>query len=131
MHTKSYAKSALCLFVPFQDANQFMAGAQENETSFTHQLQAAMQSGSINAITQVQLQNIQDCRNMMKAGRQKDMLEWTTEPLLDPVKGKNQKDEKTEAEVAIHIQDCLTEIMSQLDEDSNLSPEPNNGVDPL
>ena len=68
---------------------------------------------------------------MMKAGRQKDMLERTTDPLPDPVKGKNQKDEKTEAEVAIHIQDCLTEIMSQLDEDSNLSPQTDNGVDPL
>ena len=48
-----------------------------------------MQQGLISDMSQVRLQNIQDCRNMMKAGRQKDYLECTMEALPDPVKTKN------------------------------------------
>ena len=128
-HTDRYAKCALCLFVPFRDINLFTAEA--SAVGYTQQLRTAMTEGKITETTQVQLQNIQDCRNMMKAGRQKDMLERTTEALPDPIKGKKMTDEQTETKLARHIDDCLTELVSQLDEDNQLGLDPVDSVDPL
>ena len=53
------------------------------------------------------------------------------EALPDPVKTKNRVDEETNAEVTHHIEDCLTELVSQLDADHHLESELNNQMDPL
>jgi hypothetical protein len=125
--TERYAKSALCLFVPFRDLGLFTAT--EMAISYTEQLRTAWEDGLINEATERRLQNIQDCRNMMKSGRQKDMLERTTEPLPDPIKGRKGNDDKTDEEVETYIDACLTELVSQLDEDNNLGNGSYHGVD--
>jgi hypothetical protein len=89
--------------------------------SYTSQLRAAMHSDQINETTQRRLQNIQDCRNMMNSGHQKVILECTTQPLPDPIKGVNKDDGKMDEEVAKHINKCLTELVSQLDANNNLA----------
>ena len=68
---------------------------------------------------------------MMKAGQQKDMLECTTEALPDPIKGKKTTDEQTETELVRHIDDCLTDLVSQLDEDNQLGLDSVDSIDPL
>jgi len=50
IHTESYAKSALCLFVPFRDVTVFTTP--QPGTAYTSELQTAMQSGTITEITQ-------------------------------------------------------------------------------
>ena len=116
--TEQYAKSVLCLFVPFRDDILFTNPP--GSVSYTHQLRALTDSNEIDETTRRRLQNIQDCRNMMKSGRQKDSLERNTQPLPDPVKGTNNDDHETDEDVAKHIDECLTELVSQLDEDNNL-----------
>jgi hypothetical protein len=60
-----------------------------------------MESGQINKTTQRRLhQNNQECRNMMKSGHQKDVLECSMQALPDPIKGAKKEDEKTDEEVA-------------------------------
>ena len=116
--TEQYAKSVLCLFVPFRDATLF--GNQDPDIMYTHQLRTAMERGTITSESKQRLQHIQDCRNMMKAGRQKDGLERSTEALPDPISCKKNVDEQTEAEIDRHINECMTEIVSGLDEDNHL-----------
>jgi hypothetical protein len=45
----------------------------------TRQLRAVMHSREIDETTKMRLQNIQDCQNMMKSGRWKDILKRTTQ----------------------------------------------------
>jgi hypothetical protein len=49
----------------------------------------------------------------MKSGHQKDILEHT-EPLPDPIKVAKKDNDEMDEEVAKHIDDCLTELVSQL-----------------
>ena len=127
--TEQYAKSVLCLFVPFRNHTMFTES--EPSVSYTRQFREAIHSGEIDETTQKRLQNIQDCRNMMKSGRQKDSLERTTQPLPDPIKGGKQDEGETDEDVAKHIDECLTELVSQLDVDNNLGNEANHDINEL
>jgi hypothetical protein len=78
------------------------------------------------------LQNIQDCRNMMrKSGHQKDSLKRTTQPRPDPIKGRKEDEDEADEDVAKHIDECLTELVSLLNVDNNLGNEANHDIDEL
>jgi hypothetical protein len=101
-----------------------MSTETEPAVSYTRQFREAIHSGEIDETTLKRLQNIQDCRNMMKSGRQKDSLERTTQPLPDPIKGRKEDELEVDDDVAKHIDECsLTELVSQLDMDNNLGYE--------
>ena len=69
----------------------------------------------------VRLQNIQNCHNMMKSGRQKDILERTTVALPDPERTTvRDHDDETQRELDNHIEMCLTELVADMDEDDAL-----------
>jgi hypothetical protein len=78
---EKYARMALCLFVPFRDKEAFnpLQG-----TCFTEKLQVAVHANVLSGVSIVRFQNIQNCHNMTKVGRQKDLLERVTVPLADP-----------------------------------------------
>jgi hypothetical protein len=79
---------------------------------------------STNAMTGkslVQLQNIQNCHNMMKSGWQKDILERTTVALPNPERTTvRDHDDKTQKELDNHIEMCLMELVADMDEDDAL-----------
>ena len=110
------AKAALCLFVPFRDKTMF------NEApvlSWTHMLRRSYRHGELSEDSRTLLQNIQECRNLLKTGRQKDMLERTTVALPEPAgKAKGDYDEETQAEIDQHVDDVLTELVAALDADN-------------
>ena len=116
--TEQYAKAALCLFNPFRGLEMFTAPA--TGFSFTKYFRIMVRAEHISQTSLCRLQNIQDCRNMMKSGRQKDTLERTTEPLPDPIRSKLRNDDKTDEELEARIENALTELISQLDADNNL-----------
>ena len=98
---EKFARTVLCLFVPFRDVQAFETVQGQY---FAHKLQAAIHSNTISGLSVIRLQNIQNCHNMMKAGHQKDMLEQRTDPLPDPINTKkNDYDEETQKELEAHI----------------------------
>jgi hypothetical protein len=115
---EKFAKAALCLFVPFRDKHQFTNETEPN--SHVQQLRQAVESNAISGQSLVLLQNIQNCRNMMRAGRQKDILERTTDALPDPERNARDHDDETQREIDDHIETYLSEIVSGLDEENSL-----------
>jgi hypothetical protein len=113
---EKYARMALCLFVPFRDKDAFnpLQG-----TCFTEKLRVAVHANVLSGVSIVCLQNIQNCHNMTKVGRQKDLLERVTVPLADPASPTktNDNDDLTQRELEDHIDMCLTELFADLDED--------------
>jgi hypothetical protein len=58
---------------------------------------------------------------MMKAGRQKDILERTTVALPNPERSTERDcDDETQKELENHIEMCLTELIVDMDEDDAL-----------
>jgi hypothetical protein len=122
---EKFARMVLCLFVPFRDVEAFETVQGQY---FAHKLRAAIESNTISGLSVIRLQNIQNCHNMMQAGRQKDILEQRTVPLPDPINTKkNDYDEETQKELEAHIDMCLTELVADLDEDNALR-SPNDPI---
>ena len=63
-------------------------------------------------------------------GQQKE-LQTCRAHSTDPIQGNNRVDKQTDAEVAHHMEDCLTKLVSQLNVDHHLESESNNQMDPL
>ena len=78
--SEKFAYTALCLFLPFRDPELFQT---LRGTCFTKKLQHAVHTNALSGQSIMRLQNVQNCHNMMKAGRQKDILERITEPLQE------------------------------------------------
>ena len=115
---ETFAKSVLCLFMPFHDARDFHA---ESQHCYTNQLRHAIASNAISDESLVLLQNIQNCHNMMSAGRQDDVLERITKALPDPERRRVlDHDVETQQELENHIESFLTELVSDLDQDHRL-----------
>ena len=113
---EKYARMVLCLFVPFRDKDALKP---VQGTCFTEKLRVAVHENVLSGISIVRLQNIQNCHNMSKVGRQKDLLERITIPLPDPAsKTKTSDDDDlTQRELEAHIDMCLTELFADMDED--------------
>ena len=62
-----------------------------------------IQAGYITTTSLEQLQNIQDCWNMMKSGHQQDKLECMTDPLPDYSHHKAQNENKVDEELETSI----------------------------
>jgi len=74
---EEYARKVSAIFIPFRSLNDLKNG----DGKFLPGLQTAFQNGAIGTAKQSILQNIQDCRNSLDAGRMKDPLErLTTNP---------------------------------------------------
>jgi hypothetical protein len=86
--SEKFSYAALCLFVPFRNKKSFET---LRGTCFTKKLQHAMHTNALSGQSIKRLQNVQNCHNMMKAGRQKDVLERITEPLLEPSRTKKRQ----------------------------------------
>jgi hypothetical protein len=86
--SEKFSYAALCLFVPFRNKKSFET---LRGTCFTKKLQHAMLTNALSGQSIKRLQNVQNCHNMMKAGRQKDVLERITEPLLEPSRTKKRQ----------------------------------------
>jgi hypothetical protein len=116
---EKFAKAALCLFISFRDENEF--NNLTHECTYTHSLQQAVSSNAMTGESLVRLQNIQNCHNMMKSGRQKDILERTTVALPDPERNTvRDHDDETQKELENHIEMYLTELVADMDEDDAL-----------
>jgi hypothetical protein len=63
---ENFTKAALSLFIPFRDENDFNNLKQEG--TYTQSLQQAVSTNAMTGKSLVQLQNIQNCHNMMKSG---------------------------------------------------------------
>lgn len=120
---EKFSKSALLLFHPF---NEMEVLSTSNNVSFTARLREAVANGKLDQTAQQRLQNIQDCRNMLNAGRRPDILEKTTDPLAPSERSTREDSEPTE-EVNNYIEAMLTELVAQLDEDDNLLTGNSNG----
>jgi hypothetical protein len=105
---EKFAKAALCLFIPRRDDNDFTNLSRE--CSYTGSLQHSVNSNAMTGRSLVRLQNIQNCHNMMKSGRQKDILERATVALPDPERNTvSDHNEETQKELESHIEKFLTE----------------------
>jgi hypothetical protein len=116
---EKFAKAALCLFIRFRDENDF--NNLTHECTYTRSLQQAVSTNAMTGESLVRLQNIQNCHNMMKSGRQKDILERTTVTLPDLERTTvRYHDDETQKELKNHIEMCLTELVADMDEDNAL-----------
>ena len=80
-----------------------------------------MSTNDISGESIMRLQNIQNCHNMMKSGRQKDTLERITVALPDPEKiTVHDHNDETQKELENHIEMFLTELVAEMDEDGVL-----------
>jgi hypothetical protein len=115
---EKFAKVTLCLLVPFRDEERLRS---TDGNGYTQMLQTAVKANAIERKSLLLLQNIQNCHNLMRAGRQKDILERVTLPLPAPVKTKpTDYDEETQKQLENHIEMALTELVADLDEDNEL-----------
>lgn len=119
--SEKYSKAVLSLFVPFRDDEKF--NHQENGNIYTQMLRDSYNQEMLTEETIRILQNIQNCRDMLSAGRQEDMLERRTKPLPPRAsKGDNNDcDEETDDQLRKHIETFLTELASDLDEDNGFA----------
>jgi hypothetical protein len=111
---EKFAKAALRLFIPLGDENDF--NNRTHKCSYTRSLQQAVTTNDMTGESLVQLQNIQNCRNMMKSGQQKDILERTTVALPDPERNTvRDYDDETQKELESHIEMYLTQLVADMD----------------
>lgn len=98
---EKFAKTAITLFVPFR---------QRKTGNYITYFRDLVSSGKISKQTLQYLQNIQDVRNMLSAGRQPDELEQLT---MAPV-GDTQIDDEGNRNTDLdkYIEECMTNIMS-------------------
>jgi hypothetical protein len=116
---EKFAKAVLCLFIPFRDDDDF--NNLTHECTYTHLLQQSVSTNAMTGESLVRLQNIQNCHNMMKSGRQKDILERTTVALPDLEKHTvRDHDDETQKELENHMEMYLTEFVADMDEDDAL-----------
>jgi hypothetical protein len=98
----------------FRDEEQFDMANQE--LSYVAQLREAKSTDELSIESIVQLQNIQDCHNMMKAQRPDNVLERTTHALPDPTDSREtDHDTETQRDIDNHIEMHLTELVADLD----------------
>jgi hypothetical protein len=100
---EEYARQVSAVFIPFRSLDDL----KNSSGQFLPNLQQAVQNGVIGIVKQSILQNIQDCRNSLDAGRMKDPLERQT---MTPPKS-NASDQQNPME---NLDAGLEEIMADL-----------------
>ena len=114
---EKFAKAAYTLFVPFDDPQLHEP---QSSTCFLQLFRDEHASGCISEQVLQRLQNIQNCRNMLKAGRQPDMLGRSTVEIPKPNGAKGKDDTDTEEAINEHIEKRMTELLSEMDANNDL-----------
>jgi len=125
-----FAKAAYTLLIPFHDPS--LHSCRESPMFFLEKLRDAFERGEMNPTAVRILQNVQDCRNLLGSGRQKDMLARSTFALPPPKGAKRTPDHDEETQLAInkYLEESMTDFVSLLDDDNELGsstytePEP-------
>ena len=86
---ENYSKKILCLFMPFRSLVDLQING-----SYREKLLQCRKDGSFSPCYFEYLRNMQGVRNSLDSGRLSDVLERTTEPLLEPTLPENKKKKK-------------------------------------